>query len=219
MSLEDNISNLNQEVINEDLKSSTKPIKIIDPQEEEDERKKLIEEKKLELFQKNKAKYGIQNSINVSSYGSAADIRRYQSFGESVFGDLGYTTLLDINKIYNENTSISQDFSRQIEGMWELAEIGFSDTFGFGLLAEDDNAVDFMEVMSTYSSSREGAVSTFGNALLSSGYTVGIIGAIAAEEVHAELYTKALESVNANNDLEETDIFVCQTCGHTVEGN
>jgi hypothetical protein len=181
MSLEENVSNLNQEVLNEDLQSPIIDNEPIDP-EEEKERKKLREAKNLEIWNDAKAKFGIENSINVSSYGSAADLRRYQSFGEPVFGDIGYTTLLDINKIYNENTSISQDFSRQIEGMWELAEIGFSDTFGFGLFAEDDNAVDFMEVMNTYSSSREGSMSTFGNALLSSGYTVGIIGAIAAEE-------------------------------------
>jgi rubrerythrin len=39
-----------------------------------------------------------------------------------------------------------------------------------------------------------------------------------AEEVHAQLYEKALESVNAGKDLEPQDIFVCPTCGHTAEG-
>ncbi len=43
-------------------------------------------------------------------------------------------------------------------------------------------------------------------------------GANAAEKIHAELYKKALESVNAGKDLEEKDIYVCQVCGHTVEG-
>ncbi len=38
------------------------------------------------------------------------------------------------------------------------------------------------------------------------------------EKTHAQLYQKALDSVNAGDDLEEKDIFVCQVCGHTVEG-
>ncbi len=42
-------------------------------------------------------------------------------------------------------------------------------------------------------------------------------GAIHAEEIHANLYKKALESVKEKKDLEEKDIFVCQICGHTVE--
>lgn len=35
------------------------------------------------------------------------------------------------------------------------------------------------------------------------------------EKVHAELYRKALEKMG---DLEETDIYVCNVCGYTVEG-
>ena len=42
-------------------------------------------------------------------------------------------------------------------------------------------------------------------------------GANAAEKVHADMYTKALESVKAGNDLKEKEIYVCQVCGHTVE--
>jgi rubrerythrin len=38
------------------------------------------------------------------------------------------------------------------------------------------------------------------------------------EKTHAGLYQKALESVKQEKDLEEKDIYVCQICGHTVEG-
>ena len=38
------------------------------------------------------------------------------------------------------------------------------------------------------------------------------------EKTHAGMYAKALESVKAGNDLEQKDIYVCQICGHTVEG-
>ena len=37
----------------------------------------------------------------------------------------------------------------------------------------------------------------------------------AVEKVHAGLFKRAAEKMEA---LEETDVYVCQTCGHTVEG-
>lgn len=37
------------------------------------------------------------------------------------------------------------------------------------------------------------------------------------EKIHHEMYTQALDAVKAGNDLPETDIFVCQGCGNTVE--
>jgi rubrerythrin len=40
----------------------------------------------------------------------------------------------------------------------------------------------------------------------------------AAEQVHANLYKKALESIQRGKDLEKKDIYVCQVCGNTVEG-
>jgi rubrerythrin len=42
--------------------------------------------------------------------------------------------------------------------------------------------------------------------------------ALAVEEIHHGLYSKALEAVKAGNDLPETKLFVCSVCGNTVEG-
>lgn len=42
--------------------------------------------------------------------------------------------------------------------------------------------------------------------------------ALEAEKVHAELYKKALESVESGKDMEAQPIHVCQVCGFTVEG-
>jgi len=39
------------------------------------------------------------------------------------------------------------------------------------------------------------------------------------EATHAKLYKKALEAVESGDDLESQDMYVCQVCGHTVEGN
>ncbi|MFW6283501.1 MAG: rubrerythrin family protein [Minisyncoccales bacterium] len=37
------------------------------------------------------------------------------------------------------------------------------------------------------------------------------------EEIHANLYKNAKEALDNGEDLEEKDIYVCQTCGNTVE--
>jgi len=50
------------------------------------------------------------------------------------------------------------------------------------------------------------------------GALISFKGAIHAEEIHAALYKKALESVKTGTDLDEKEIYVCQVCGHTVEG-
>jgi hypothetical protein len=201
MSLEENVSNLNQEVLNENLQS---PIIDNEPIDPEDEKKELLKAKKLEIAQKNKEKYGIKESTTLSTIGNAADLPRYQTYSSKTFGQIGYNTLYDINKEYNELASVSEEFGRQLTGMWELAEIGFSDTYGFGLFSNDDNAIDFMDVMGKYSSTREGAMSTFGNALLSSGYTLGIIGAIAAEELTLSALTAATGLGGAGVQTAET---------------
>lgn len=38
------------------------------------------------------------------------------------------------------------------------------------------------------------------------------------EKVHHELYKKAAEYVETGNDLPETEVYVCEICGYTVEG-
>ncbi len=43
--------------------------------------------------------------------------------------------------------------------------------------------------------------------------------ALAVEEIHHGLYSKALEAVKAGNDLPATTILVCPVCGNTVEGS
>ncbi|MHA1966231.1 MAG: rubrerythrin family protein [Candidatus Hodarchaeales archaeon] len=38
------------------------------------------------------------------------------------------------------------------------------------------------------------------------------------EKVHHELYSKALVAVQSDKDLQEINIYVCDVCGYTVEG-
>jgi rubrerythrin len=38
------------------------------------------------------------------------------------------------------------------------------------------------------------------------------------EQIHAELFTKAIEALKTNKEIAQIDYYVCQTCGNTVEG-
>jgi len=42
--------------------------------------------------------------------------------------------------------------------------------------------------------------------------------AMAVEEIHHNLYTEALETLSAGNDLPDAPILVCDVCGNTVTG-
>lgn len=50
------------------------------------------------------------------------------------------------------------------------------------------------------------------------GAIVSMERALAAEKVHAQLYTRAKESTTSKKDLDLSAIFVCEVCGWTVEG-
>ena len=43
--------------------------------------------------------------------------------------------------------------------------------------------------------------------------------AVAAEEVHANLYKKALEAVREGKDLDVTEFYLCPTCGYIELGH
>lgn len=42
--------------------------------------------------------------------------------------------------------------------------------------------------------------------------------ALQAEKIHLTLYQKALKSVEEKKDLDIGDIYICEKCGYTVEG-
>jgi hypothetical protein len=116
----------------------------------------------------------------------AEDLGRYLTYGSRVFGELGYNpTLPSIEEVYLQNTTASDDYRRAWAGHKELMKIGFKDTFGFGMSKDEDNASQFHEVMSNYAPTqgRDEWTSFWSNTILSAGYTTGIIGAIATEEL------------------------------------
>ena len=50
------------------------------------------------------------------------------------------------------------------------------------------------------------------------GAAVSMQRAFEAEKVHGRLYTEAKEMVEAKKDVATKDIFVCEVCGFTMEG-
>lgn len=108
---------------------------------------------------------------------------KFLTYDSKTYGKLGFDPFKNNDKLYNNKTGWTEDIGRAWDGMWKLAGVGFQDTFGFGLMAEKDNWKNFDEVMKNYSSSRGGYTQFWSNTMLSSGYTIGIIGAIAAEEM------------------------------------
>jgi rubrerythrin len=48
---------------------------------------------------------------------------------------------------------------------------------------------------------------------------VSFRNALVVEEIHHNLYSKALENVKNGKDLPQQDIFVCEICGNTVYGH
>ena len=124
------------------------------------------------------------------------DVDRFATYSSKTYGKLGFDPFKDNNKVYNANTHWSEDIGRATRGMFQLAGVGFQDTFGFGLTAEKDNWKDFDSVMKNYSSTRGGYTQFWSNTMLSSGYTVGILGAIAAEEIGLALTTGGLGNLS-----------------------
>jgi hypothetical protein len=143
----------------------------------------------------------IENPFNEQSTIISAkqlDVDRFATYSSKTYGKLGFDPFKDNNKNYNAKTHWSEDVGRAMTGMFKLAGVGFQDTFGFGLTAGSDSSKNFENVMKNYSSTRGGYTQFWANTALSSGYTVGIIGAIAAEEIGLALTTGGLGNIGTS---------------------
>ncbi len=102
---------------------------------------------------------------------------------------------------------------RNIAGAFAVTSGG-----GFGLGATSDNlqgAIDgeLFEINQMYPAYLEVAkLQGEKQAQRSIGY------AIAAEKIHAKMYQKAKKAVDAGKDTKLGDVYICEVCGHTVEG-
>lgn len=130
-----------------------------------------------------KHKGGTFGNITTPFSPTQVGMERYLTYGAKTYGALGFDPTRDNNAFYNDNTSATADISRSIEGAIKMAKVGFTDTFAFGSLAGKSNSDAFNKTMQNYGSTRGGGVGLFSNTLLSSGYTAGIMAAIASEEI------------------------------------
>jgi hypothetical protein len=145
--------------------------------------------KNQELFNQASSLVAQKNPKRNESFGKSqnfsytqTDLKRLKSFGSDVFGKVGFNPYEDNNTAFNAATDGWDDIGRAGTGFLKLAGIGAQDTFLEGSLSASDNYEDFGDIMKTYSSTREGKLGSASNAMLSAGYTAGIIGGIAAEE-------------------------------------
>lgn len=149
---------------------------------------KLSNDVNAEMLPKVTNVYNIGKARDFSA--KKANLAKYTTYGTETFGKLGFDPFVGggtssksgMDALYDNNTHWSADIGRAYDGMWKLAGIGVQDTFGLGAFADSGNYLDFEDTMNKYSSSRGGNAGFWSNTMLSSGYTMGIIGAIAAEE-------------------------------------
>ena len=132
------------------------------------------------------------------------NMARYLTYGAKTYGQLGFDPLRNNSAKYNANTSAVADIGRALEGTMKLAKVGFTDTFAFGSLAGKSNSLEFEKVMNNYSSDRGGATGLISNTLLSSGYTMGIMAAIAAEEIGMTAVTALTGGLGSVGQAAET---------------
>ena len=142
--------------------------------------------------------------LKADSKGPASDVvdPRFASIRQSNFlryyehpdfAELGFTPYANMESYYNANSTIWDDMSRMSGEFNSLVGSGFSSVYrSMGDLFDDDayfsapdidSGLEFEDAMAIGNSSRGGVLGFTNNLLLNSGYTFGIIGSIAVEEL------------------------------------
>lgn len=146
----------------------------------------------------------VSKILKAESKGPAADVvdKRFANIRQSNFmryyehpdfAQLGFTPYADMEGYYNANSTIWDDMSRMRGEFSSLVGSGFSSVYrSLGDMFDDDayfsapdidSAMEFEDAMAIGNSTRGGALAFTNNLLLNSGYTFGIIGSIAVEEL------------------------------------
>lgn len=116
-------------------------------------------------------------SFNAGPSGLQFD--RYYS--HPAYNRLGFNPYVDNESNYNKNSTKFEDFQRSTSQWGKLFGIGFSSAFTGKSSVQQ--ALDYEDASRIGSTSRGGAFGTLNNAYLNSGYTIGLMGEIAVEEV------------------------------------
>jgi len=118
-----------------------------------------------------------------------SNFERYYNHPE--YARLGFSPYANNEEYYNSNSTAADDRTRMWEQFWKLTGTGFvssyrsiADIFGGTPFAPDlASANEFEDAMRIGNSSRGGLAGSANNFFLNSGYTFGIIGSIAMEEI------------------------------------
>ena len=134
----------------------------------------------------NAGKPGARVSFNTPQVSGIKQSNFMRFYEHPEFKNLGFSPYANNDEYYNANSTVWDDMLRMSGQFASLAGTGFksayrnlSDPFGPDL----KSASEFEEAMAIGNSSRGGGLAWTNNLLLNSGYTFGIIGSIALEEV------------------------------------
>lgn len=146
--------------------------------------KDILFEKQLNGIQTNidpfKAGKSIMGDFRNPDYGN----QFYDRYREhSKYEVLGFSPFRDNESLYNQNSTWWNEMSRAAGEWATLAGLGFMDALSFGSSSDTETAKTYEKAMAIGQSSKGGFGGFFTNLFLNSGYTVGIMGELAVEEI------------------------------------
>jgi hypothetical protein len=107
------------------------------------------------------------------------NFQRY--YGKGAYNKLGFNPYINNENYYQQNTTAMDDIIDATAQWGNLFDLGFS-TLWSGK-SDREEARDYERFSNIGSSQRGGAFDIINNAYLNSGYTIGLISEIAAEEI------------------------------------
>ena len=138
-----------------------------------------------------KNSYGKLYSYNAGSKGNA-HFQKYYAYGAETFDKIGFNPLRNNEENFNNNTSVWQDFGRQLTNSFvPLFNRGFvagPKSLGKMLVGDFtsgdlDDARKYEDAAAIGTSTKKGFMPFLSNTFMNFGYTAGIISEIIAEEI------------------------------------
>jgi hypothetical protein len=102
-------------------------------------------------------------------------------YNKGAYKKLGFNPYRNNEEYYNKNSSAWEDYMDANKQAWNLAGLGFTSVLGGK--SDREEAEKYARYSNIGSTTRDGFFGTMTNAQLNSGYTIGLLAEIAAEEV------------------------------------
>jgi len=129
----------------------------------------------------------------VKDFGAGMDHHQFERYYNMprVYNKLGFTPFRDNETVYNAESNMFDELGRA-SGQWaNLAGLGLKDALTFGSLTDTATAEKYEKAVGIGSSSKGGIGGFTTNLYLNSGYSIGILAEVMAEEVGLALITGA----------------------------